>query len=151
MSEHKESSPARSRSTSSTSSSESESHVSRTQSQSQSLTGSLRTRLRSLSNPGMDQGDRVYSGRHLNDQSVYHSDGEHEDEGTPDTIQEVRNGVVNERDLDLEKADPAQPELEKSRTGRSNRSRHDPKLVSGRMSSSSATRVLTRKGNMGRS
>ncbi|KAJ5550609.1 hypothetical protein N7535_001447 [Penicillium sp. DV-2018c] len=121
MSEPKESSPARSRSTStSTSSSDSESHRSR------SLAGSLRTRLRSLSNPGMDQVDRVYSGRHLNDQSVYHSDGEHEDDGTSDTVQEVRNGVVNERDVDLEKSDPSRPELERTKTGRSS---HDSKLV----------------------
>lgn len=80
--------------------------------------------------------DRIYSGRHLNDQSVYHSDdgsnfGESsiENEQKPDTIQEVRNGIVNERDLDLEKADAAQHDLEKSRTAKSNRSRHDPKLV----------------------
>ncbi|KAK4871168.1 hypothetical protein LT330_000405 [Penicillium expansum] len=84
----------------------------------------------------MTQVDRVYSGRHLNDQSVYHSDdgsyhGESsiENEQKPDTIQEVRNGIVNERDLDLEKAVAAQPELEKSRTAKSSRSRHDPKLV----------------------
>lgn len=86
----------------------------------------------------MTQVDRVYSGRHLNDQSVYHSDefdGSDDDEPSvgnehmPDIIQEVRNGIVNERDLDLERADTAQPELEKSRTSRSNRSRHDPKLV----------------------
>jgi hypothetical protein len=71
----------------------------------------------------------------MNDQSVYHSDGSNDDESTleaeerSDTIQEVRNGVVNERDLDLEKGDAQQPELEKSRTEKSNRSRHDPKLV----------------------
>lgn len=135
MSAHKESGSTRSRSTS-ISSTDSEFQALRTQSRSQSLAGSLRTRLRSLSNPGMTQVDRVYSGRHLNDQSVYHSDdgsnyGEAsiENEQKPDTIQEIRNGIVNERDLDLEKAVAAQPELEKSRTAKSSRSRHDPKLV----------------------
>lgn len=80
--------------------------------------------------------DRIYSGKHLNDQSVYHSDdgpncGESgiENDQKPDTVQEVRNGIANERDLDLEKADAAQPDLEKSRTAKSNQSRHDPKLV----------------------
>lgn len=135
MSDHKESGSTKSQSAS-ISSTDSEFQASRTQSRSQSLAGSLRTRLRSLSNPGMAEVDRVYSGRHLNDQSVYHSDdgsnyGEPfvENKQKPDTIQEVRNGIVNERDLDLEKADATQPELEKSRTAKSTRSRHDPKLV----------------------
>jgi hypothetical protein len=132
--DNKESGPARSRSTS-ISSTDSESHASRARSRSSSLAGTLKSRLRSSSNPGMTQVDRVYSGRHMNDQSVYHSDdGSNddeslEDEGRPDTIQEVRNGVVNERDLDLEKGDAQPPSLEKSRTARSNRSRHDSKLV----------------------
>ncbi|KAF3012528.1 hypothetical protein E8E15_002967 [Penicillium rubens] len=135
MSDHKESGSTRSQSAS-ISSTDSEFQTSRTQSRPQSLAGSLRTRLRSLSNSGTTQVDRVYSGRHFNDQSVYHSDdasnyGEPsvENEHEPDAIQEVRNGIVNERDLDLEKADTAEPELEKSRTTKSNRSRHDPKLV----------------------
>ncbi|KAJ5255819.1 hypothetical protein N7505_010970 [Penicillium chrysogenum] len=134
MSDHKESGSTRSQSAS-ISSTDSEFQTSRTQSRPQSLAGSLRTRLRSLSNSGTTQVDRVYSGRHFNDQSVYHSDdasnyGEPsvENEHEPDAIQEVRNGIVNERDLDLEKADTAEPELEKSRTTKSNRSRHDPKL-----------------------
>lgn len=82
----------------------------------------------------MNQVDRVHSGRHINDQSVYHSDESDDDEAsfeggnTPDTTQEVRNGIVNERDLDLEKSQ--QPQLEKTRTAKSNRSRHDSKLVS---------------------
>ncbi|KAJ5771190.1 uncharacterized protein N7511_003241 [Penicillium nucicola] len=132
--DNKDSGPARSRSTS-LSSSDLDSLASRTRSRSRSLAGSFKTRLRSLSNPGMAQVDRVYSGRHMNDQSVYHSDdGSNDDEspqgeGRPDTIQEVRNGVVNERDLDLEKGDAQHPELEKSRTAKSNRSRHDPTLV----------------------
>lgn len=135
MSDLKESGLTRSRSTS-ISSTDSEFQASRTRSRSQSLAGSLRTRLRSLSNSGMTQVDRIYSGKHLNDQSVYHSDdgsncGESgiENDQKPDTVQEVRNGITNERDLDLEKADAAQPDLEKSRTAKSNQSRHDPKLV----------------------
>ena len=138
MSDHKESGSTRPQSAS-ISSTDSEFQASRTQSRPQSLAGSLRTRLRSLSNSGMTQVDRVHSGRHLNDQSVYHSDdgldgsdyyeASVENEHMPDIIQEVRNGILNERDLDLERADAAQPELEKSRTARSNRSRHDPKLV----------------------
>lgn len=80
----------------------------------------------------MTQVDRIYSGRHINDQSVYHSDENNDDEGSSirntETIQEVRNGVVNERDLDLEKSQ--NPELEKTRTAKSNKSHRDPKLVS---------------------
>ncbi|KAJ5351251.1 hypothetical protein N7452_000225 [Penicillium brevicompactum] len=81
----------------------------------------------------MNQVDRVHSGRHINDQSIYHSDESNDEEesieggDTSDTIQEVRNGIANERDLDLEKS--RQPELEKTRTAKSNQSRHDPKLV----------------------
>ncbi|KAJ5130084.1 uncharacterized protein N7515_006123 [Penicillium bovifimosum] len=119
MSEHKETGLSGSQSMS-TSSSDSESD------RSQSLAGTG-TRLRSSSNPGLHQLDRVYSGRHMNDQSVYHSDGEHKDAATP--VQEVRDGTVNERDLDLENAGPSRPELEKTRTGKSNRSHADPKLV----------------------
>lgn len=80
--------------------------------------------------------DRVYSGKHINDQSVYHSDDNNsddlslKDDEKPDTIQEARGGIVSERNLDLEKGDAQQPELETSRTAGSNRSRHDPKLVS---------------------
>jgi hypothetical protein len=101
--------------------------------------------------------DRVYSGRHLNDQSVYHSDDASnydepsvENEHEPDAIQEVRNGIVNERDLDLEKADTAEPELEKSRTTKSNRSRHDPKLV-GCFMFPNLHSILSGTGKMGRS
>lgn len=125
---------ARSRS-SSISTSSSESHASRlgAEPQPQIAAGSLKTRLRSLSNPGMEQVDRIHSGRHINDQSVYHSDESNDevsfkDLDQPDTIQEVRNGIVNERDLDLEKAQ--NPELVELRMSKSNRSRHDPKLVS---------------------
>lgn len=137
MSEFKkdQSDPPRSRSTSPSSmDSESAAPRSRAESRPQSLTGSLRSRLRSLSSHGMNQVDRVHSGRHINDQSIYHSDESNDEEesieggDTSDTIQEVRNGIANERDLDLEKS--RQPELEKTRTAKSNQSRHDPKLVS---------------------
>lgn len=84
----------------------------------------------------------MYSGRHLDDQSVYHSDddvpeanavdpsAENDDgkQGTP--VLEVRGGIPNERDTDLEGATRDQSALEKSRTARSDRSRRDPKLVS---------------------
>ena len=81
----------------------------------------------------MSKVDRIHSGRHINDQSVYHSDEGNDDDVSfegrdTDTIQEVRNGIVNERDIDLEKSQ--NPELEKIRTAKSNKSRNDPKLVS---------------------
>ncbi|CAG8150910.1 unnamed protein product [Penicillium olsonii] len=129
----KENGLARSRSTFiSSSDSESRGSRSRANSRSRSLTGSLKSRLRSLSNPGMSKVDRIHSGRHINDQSVYHSDEGNDDDVSfegrdTDTIQEVRNGIVNERDIDLEKSQ--NPELEKIRTAKSNKSRNDPKLV----------------------
>lgn len=127
---------ARSRSLSrSRSTSSSESHESRlnAEPQPQVAAGSLMTRLRSLSNPGTDQVDQVHSGRHIDDQSVYHSDRSSDEISSkgadkPDTIQEVRNGILNERDLDLEKSQ--HPELTELRKSKSNRSSHDPKLVS---------------------
>lgn len=126
----------RSRSTS-LSSSSSESRASRPQYRSQSRTGS---RSRSRSIRSTPHGEKIlYSGRHLDDQSVYHSDGHtHCDSDLSDSdlsslngaVLEVRGGIVNERDVDLE-AGAQQPtaELEKSRTGRSDRSRQDPTLV----------------------
>lgn len=75
----------------------------------------------------------MHSGRHLDDHSVYHSDHEEdldsssEDrEENDEPVLEVRGGVVNERDRDLETAASG---LEKSRTARSDKSRADPKLV----------------------
>ncbi|PWY83416.1 MFS multidrug transporter [Aspergillus heteromorphus CBS 117.55] len=73
---------------------------------------------------------RVHSGRHLDDQSVYHSDGEDDSEESDEKgepVLDVLNGVVTERDRDLEAG--AASGLEKSRTARSDRSRADPKLV----------------------
>ena len=154
MSDHKESGSIRSQPTS-ISSTDSEFQASRTQSRPRSLAGSLRTKLRSLSNSGTTQVDQVFSGQHLNDQSVYHSDNGSnydepsvENEQEPDVIQEVRNGIVNERDLDLEKARTAEPELEKSKTTKSNHSRHDPKLVCCSMFPHLHS-VLSRTGKMG--
>lgn len=46
-----------------------------------------------------------------------------------ETIQEVRNGIVNERDVDLEKGSQDSPEIQKSKSARSTRSRQDAKLV----------------------
>jgi hypothetical protein len=83
----------------------------------------------------------VYSGRHLDDQSIYHSDDDaaeanavdssakddDEKQGTPEL--EVRGGILNEHDTDLEGAAGDQSALEKSRTAKSDRPQ-DPKLVS---------------------
>ncbi|OOF93534.1 hypothetical protein ASPCADRAFT_209487 [Aspergillus carbonarius ITEM 5010] len=95
--------------------------------------GTLRTRTRSRSRHSTTRVDRVHSGRHLDDHSVYHSDHEEdldsssEDrEENDEPVLEVRGGVVNERDRDLETAASG---LEKSRTARSDKSRADPKLV----------------------
>lgn len=51
---------------------------------------------------------------------------DHENEKDVETTLEVRGGVVNERDVELERG-PSN--LEKSRTRRSERSQCDPKLV----------------------
>ncbi|PYI03436.1 MFS general substrate transporter [Aspergillus sclerotiicarbonarius CBS 121057] len=95
--------------------------------------GTLRTRTRSQSRHSTTQVDRVHSGRHLDDHSVYHSDHEvdldsssEDQEEKDEPVFEVRGGVVNERDRDLEAAASG---LEKSRTARSDKSRTDPKLV----------------------
>lgn len=78
--------------------------------------------------------DRVYSAPHLDNQSVYHSDAEDdipatEDEKGIDPALEVRDGVVNEQDTDLEKGKASRTPLERSQTARSGRSAQDPKLV----------------------
>lgn len=106
------------------SSSDTESRVSR----------SVRTRSRSRSVRSTRQIDRIYSGRHIDDQSVYHSgeddyDGVQDPDAHAERVEsglEVRGGIVNERDYDLERN--AQPDLEKTQTARSERSR-DPTLV----------------------
>lgn len=129
---------SRSRSTSATDS-DIENPVTKTDSRPQGLTESIKSRLRLASNSTAPRCDRVYSAKHLNDQSVYHSDNaiNSDDVAQSDvsslenaeTVQEARGGTVNERDLDLEQGQQPQAELEKSRTARSNRSRQDTKLV----------------------
>ncbi|KAL4960050.1 uncharacterized protein BDV14DRAFT_193269 [Aspergillus stella-maris] len=75
---------------------------------------------------------RIYSGVHLDDHSVYHNDDDHEhsDENDEKDIEpelEVRNGIVTERDRDLETGrQGAGAEMEKSK---SSRSEQDPKLA----------------------
>ncbi|OQD73704.1 hypothetical protein PENDEC_c014G02379 [Penicillium decumbens] len=105
----------------------------------QGIAGSAKSRLKSLSSttetaPHLDH---IHSARHLDDQSVYISDNnvisdddEVSDESyleKTETVQEVRDGVVNERDVDLERNQ--QEELKKSKSARSARSRLDSKLV----------------------
>lgn len=139
----KETGQTRSRSTSVNSTNDSQ-HLSPIDSTESERSRSLRllsiTRTRSESRPRRGNLDRVYSGRHLDDQSVYHSDDDapeanavdssakddDEKQGTP--VLEVRAGILNERDTDLEAAARDQSTLEKSRTAKSDRSR-DPKLV----------------------
>lgn len=127
----------RSRSTS-LSSSDSESRTTRSEIRRSQQLASVRTRSRSRSARSSRNIDRVYSGRHIDDQSVYQSgdEGGYQDPGDPDTdnVQkvgsalEVRGGIVNERDYDLERNAQASAGLEKSRTSRSDRSQ-DPTLV----------------------
>ncbi|KAL4805903.1 major facilitator superfamily domain-containing protein [Aspergillus unguis] len=97
--------------------------------------GSTSNTLRERSNSQARSGEitRIYSGVHLDDSSVYHGAEDHRStdstEGDEKDLQpelEVRNGIVTERDRDLEANRQATAELEKSRTGRSE---HDPKLV----------------------
>ncbi|KAJ5118393.1 hypothetical protein N7526_010030 [Penicillium atrosanguineum] len=106
----------------------------------QGVAGSMASRQRSSSvTATAPHLDRVHSAKHLDDNSTYHSDhnidsdeggdsGESYTEKT-ETVQEIRNGIVNERDVDLERN---QMELKKSksaRSARSARSRLDSKLV----------------------
>jgi len=104
--------------------------------------------------------DRVHSARYPDDNTVYHS---HEDDGPDltddssmeaaevDTIQEVRGGIVNERDVDLERGQQPASELEKTRTLRSTKSRHGGKLVSRERTDYCPSLILTSGiGNMGR-
>lgn len=98
-------------------------------------------RERSSSRPRSSEITRIYSGVYLDDHSVYHGDDDNEasadrdssrgnNEKDLDVALEVRNGIVNERDLDLE-ANRQGPtaEIEKTRTARSEQA-PDPKLVS---------------------
>ncbi|KKK14522.1 MFS multidrug transporter, partial [Aspergillus ochraceoroseus] len=101
-----------------------------------------------LSDPRSAQIHQIYSGRHLDDHSVYHSDcaDDNDADGLADDVDrsslknsvekevepvlEVRGGIVNERDLDLE-ANTRQGTsgLENTRTAQSTRSWADRKLV----------------------
>ncbi|KAJ5101388.1 hypothetical protein NUU61_003610 [Penicillium alfredii] len=100
-------------------STETESTVSRTELRSQRLAGSIKSRLRSRSNTSAHI-DRVYSAPHLDNQGVYYSDNEEDVQPigneTSEAVQEVRGGIVNERDLDLERGQAQGAELEKSGT-----------------------------------
>ncbi|KAL4904590.1 hypothetical protein BDW74DRAFT_26711 [Aspergillus multicolor] len=73
---------------------------------------------------------RIYSGVHLDDHSVYHGEDDHDgstdgdEKDTPEL--EVDNGIVTERDRDLEaNRQGATGEMEKSKTQQAS----DPKLV----------------------
>ncbi|KAL6239490.1 hypothetical protein BDW75DRAFT_119827 [Aspergillus navahoensis] len=98
-----------------------------------STASTLQTRSSSRTRPA--EISRIYSGVHLDDHSVYHdeddhdSPGEQNDEKKVNPELEVDNGIVTERDRDLE-ANGQGPtaEIEKSRTGRSAQA-PDPKLV----------------------
>jgi len=65
---------------------------------------------------------------------VYHSDGEDDilatdDEKDVGPALEVRGGIENERDTDLEKGQAPRTALEKTQTARSAKSAQDSKLV----------------------
>lgn len=131
---------ARSESTSDTSS-DTDDPASRTPSLSRGIAESVKSNRRSKSNIDEADLDRVHSARYPDDNTVYHS---HEDDGPDmtddssleaakvDTIQEVRGGIVSERDVDLERGQQSASELEKMKTLRSTKSRHGGKLVSSR-------------------
>lgn len=91
---------------------------------------------------------RVASGRYIDDQSVYYTEynatrssstdsrgsrenESHEaaDEKEAGPEMEIRGGVVNERDVDLEHGQRTRSNLEKSRSRKSERSQNDPTLV----------------------
>lgn len=73
----------------------------------------------------------MYSAGYLDDQSIYHSDELSTDENGDEPVLEARDGVINERDVDLEQGAVAHQEIEKCKTARSDRSQRDPYLVSG--------------------
>ncbi|KAL2838218.1 major facilitator superfamily domain-containing protein [Aspergillus pseudodeflectus] len=98
-----------------------------------SIASSLRAR--SSSRPRSTEIRRIYSGRHLDDHSVYHGEDDSigmsqddVDEKDVNAALEVRDGIVNERDLDLEANRAGPTDLEKSQTAGS-RPTPDPKLV----------------------
>lgn len=90
---------------------------------------------RSSSRTGPAEISRIYSGVHLDDHSVYQGEDDHDSSGEESNEKdanpevEVDNGIVTEKDRDLE-ANRQGPtaELEKSRTRRSAQS-SDAKLV----------------------
>ena len=150
---------APSESTSDTSS-EADDPASRTPSLSRGVAESIKSDRRSKSDINGTGLDRVHSARYPDDNAVYHS---HEDDGPDltddssleaakvDTIQEVRGGMVNERDVDLERGQQPASELEKMRTLRSTKSRHGGKLVSCEHVDYCPSLILTSGiGNMGR-
>lgn len=108
------------------------SNLSRTDTQSShpGLAQSIKSRLRSRSNASASRIDRVYSAGYLDDQAVYHSHDSTDEDGREPAL-EARDGIVNERDVDLEQGPAAHQELEKSKTARSDRSQRDPYLVRG--------------------
>ncbi|EAW08799.1 putative MFS multidrug transporter [Aspergillus clavatus NRRL 1] len=140
--ERKERAHGRSRSTS-LNSTHTGSHLSRTESPETQRSRSFRlasiTRTRSKSRPRSPNLDRVYSGRHLDDHSIYHSDDDarvdeerdsplhSDDEKQVSPVLEVRGGILTERDTDLEAGTQNDAGLEKSRSAKSDR--RDPKLV----------------------
>lgn len=75
--------------------------------------------------------ERLYSGRYIDDQANYHNHHfEQDDSDTDDTLEEredpaaeVRDGIMDARDKNLEAS------LEKTTTSRSSRSRKNPNLV----------------------
>lgn len=142
-------------------SSETDDPASRTPSLSRGVAESIKSERKFKQDHDGPQGlDRVHSARYPDDNTVYHS---HEDDDPDltddssleaakvDTIQEVRGGIVNERDVDLERGQQLVPELEKTRTLRSTKSRHGGKLVSRALLDYGPSLILTSGiGNMGR-
>ena len=105
---------------------------------SQERTTSRQTSRSKVKRPGSS---RAHSAACLDDHAVYHNseDSESRDEEEDDTsldatkietVEEVRDGILNERDVDIERGQAPVEDLEKSRTLRSTKSRHGGKLVS---------------------
>ncbi|KAF3401926.1 Efflux pump vrtL [Penicillium rolfsii] len=112
--------------------------ASRTPSLPRGTAESVKSKRMSRSNSDAVDLDRVHSAKYLDDHAVYHSHEDDDDDMTDessleaakvDTIQEVRGGIVNERDVDLERGQQPASELEQTRTLKSTKSRHGGKLV----------------------
>ncbi|KAJ5378024.1 Efflux pump vrtL [Penicillium cataractarum] len=120
-------------------SSDTEDPASRTPSLSRGIAESVKSRRMSKSNPKDADLDRIHSAKYPDDNAVYHSHDDDDLDMTDessleaakvDTIQEVRGGIVNERDVDLERGQQEESsELEKMKTLKSTKSRHGGKLV----------------------